>query len=119
MVSMQQEKQLTMTYMVGDQSPTKGAPKHWVTFLNQDTAFLTGTDRIAKKLNQVVLFPSYQKTKRGFYEIEFMPIELHPNRTNDENIIDKYAASLEEAVRSSPELWLWTHRRWKLKRNSS
>lgn len=114
MVKFQQENLLTMTYIVGDQSPMNQASKHWVKFLNQETAFLVGTDRIAKKLNQIVLFPSYRKIKRGFYEIEFIPIELHPDRTNSQGIIDKYANALEHSINQSPSLWLWSHRRWKL-----
>ncbi len=44
-----QKNILTLNIMVGDQSPRKDSAKHWVKFLNQDTAFLTGADRIAKK----------------------------------------------------------------------
>jgi len=119
MVKFQEENLLTMTYMVGDQSPTRNASKHWVHFLHQDTAFLMGTDRIAKKLNQVVLFPSYRKIKRGVYEVEFMPIELNPSRTNSQDIIDKYARALENSIKESPSLWLWSHRRWKLKKQEN
>jgi KDO2-lipid IV(A) lauroyltransferase len=119
MVKFQEEHLLTMTYMVGDQSPTKSASKHWVRFLNQDTAFLMGTDRIARKLNQVVLFPSYRKLKRGVYEVEFIPIELNPSRTNSQDIIDKYAHALENSINQSPALWLWSHRRWKLSRQDT
>ncbi len=116
MVKFQEENLLTMTYIVGDQSPTQGASKHWLNFLNQETAFLLGTDRIAKKLNQVVLFPSYRKLKRGYYEIEFIPLELNPAKNNSQDIIEKYAQALEASILSSPALWLWSHRRWKLNR---
>jgi Kdo2-lipid IVA lauroyltransferase/acyltransferase len=105
---------LTMNYIIGDQSPSGGSTKHWIQFLNQDTAFLIGADRIAKKRNQVVIFPAFRKIERGIYEIEFKLIEEEPLLINNNEIIDKYAALLEETILVSPEMWLWSHRRWKI-----
>lgn len=109
----------TISYIIGDQSPAGGSTKHWTRFLNQDTAFLIGADRIAKKKNQVVIFPSFRKIKRGIYEIEFKLIEEEPQLINSIEIIDKYAALLQEAIFVSPEMWLWSHKRWKLSRVNS
>ncbi len=109
-----QKNILTMNYIIGDQSPRKDSTKHWIQFLNQDTAFLIGADRIAKKSNQVVMFPSYSKKTRGHYEIEFKVIEEECMKKEGYEIIDKYAQLLEESIKSSPEMWLWSHRRWKL-----
>lgn len=106
---------LTMNYIIGDQSPTNGSTKHWTRFLNQDTAFLIGADRIAKKRNQVVIFPFFSKVKRGWYVMEFKVIEEEPKLINSDDIINKYAQLLEEAIISAPEMWLWSHKRWKLK----
>jgi Kdo2-lipid IVA lauroyltransferase/acyltransferase len=105
---------LTMNYIIGDQSPSGASTKHWTQFLNQDTAFLIGAERIAKKRNQVVIFPAFRKIKRGIYEIEFKLIEEEPLLINNNEIIDKYAALLEETILVSPEMWLWSHRRWKI-----
>ena len=49
------QKKLTLTYVVGDQSPMSNSSMHWTNFLNQDTAFLVGADRMAKKCNQQLL----------------------------------------------------------------
>jgi Kdo2-lipid IVA lauroyltransferase/acyltransferase len=106
----------TINYIIGDQSPPVGSTKHWTHFLNQDTAFLIGADRIAKKRNQVVIFPAFRKVKRGTYELEFKLIEAEPQLISSIEIIDKYAALLEETILVSPEMWLWSHRRWKLSR---
>ena len=106
----------TINYIIGDQSPSGGSTKHWTRFLNQDTAFLIGAERIAKKRNQVIIFPSFRKIKRGIYELEFKLIEENPQLINSNEIIDKYAALLEETILISPEMWLWSHRRWKLSR---
>ncbi len=106
---------LTVTYIIGDQSPQKDSTMHWVKFLNQDTAFLIGADRIAKKSNQVVIFPSFSKTKRGHYNLEFKIIETNASRIESFEIIEKYASMLEKTIAVSPEMWLWSHKRWKLK----
>ncbi|MBU2904579.1 lysophospholipid acyltransferase family protein [Arenibacter algicola] len=111
-----QRKVLTLNCMIGDQSPTKKSSKYWYNFLNQETAFFVGADKIAKKTDQVVLFPFFKKLKRGYYELEFRIIEDHPQIRNNFEILEKYAQQLEQAIVSAPELWLWSHRRWKLKR---
>lgn len=112
----QQKNVITLNIMVGDQSPTKESTKHWVKFLNQDTAFLPGADRIAKKSGQVVLFPSYRKISRGYYEVDFKIIEEESSNVKDDRIIDRYANLLETSITTSPELYLWSHKRWKLKK---
>jgi len=104
-------KQLTLTLIIGDQSPNKSSSKHWVPFLNRETAFLIGADRIAKKLGHTLLFPKMTKVKRGFYEFEFLEMEAYKN---SDNVIDSFAKLLEENIKEQPEMWLWSHRRWKL-----
>ena len=116
LVKLQQNKVLTFNGVISDQCPVKEASKHWVKFLNQDTAFSIGADRIAKKLNYAVVFSVLQKVKRGKYEIEFVLIEDEPSKKESTKIIDKYAEALEDVINKSPELWLWSHRRWKLKK---
>lgn len=106
---------LTMNIIIGDQSPMKNSSKHWLQFLNQHTAFLIGADRIAKKSEHIVLFPCYTKLKRGYYQVEFKLITDETISKSGNEVIDKYAALLEEAIQKSPEMWLWSHRRWKLK----
>ena len=107
---------LTFTLALGDQSPPAQSDKHWVTFLNQETAFLTGVDRIAKKMNMVVLFPLFRKISRGHYEIELEIIQECMENIESYRIIDNYAKQLESAIIHDPALWLWSHRRWKLKK---
>lgn len=107
----------TITLIIGDQSPGRKSSKHWLRFLNQDTAFLVGTDRIAKKNNQVVVYPSFTSPRRGYYEVELKLIEADAATSGDStHIIDLYAQYLEQDIVRNPSLWLWSHRRWKLKK---
>ena len=105
---------LTMNCIIGDQSPHSQSSLHWYNFLNRDTAFFTGADKIAKKINPVILFPFFKKVKRGYYELEFQLIDENPRERRNLEVVERYAKQLEGAIIKSPEMWLWSHRRWKL-----
>ncbi len=105
---------LTLSLVLGDQSPPSGAPKVWLRFLNQETAFLPGANKIARKLDQVVVYPHFTKTARGRYEVELMLVHPGMEESGDHSIIRNYAAQLEKSIDKDPSLWLWSHRRWKL-----
>jgi KDO2-lipid IV(A) lauroyltransferase len=104
---------LTLSIIVGDQGPSKESAKQWVTFLSQETAFLEGAGRFAEKFNQVVVFPSVKKVRRGYYEIEIITLHDPDNNISSGNIVESYSNHLESAIISVPEQWLWSHRRWK------
>ena len=108
------QKNLTITYVIGDQSPMSKSSMYWTDFLNQDTPFLVGADRMAKKCNQQLIYPHVTQKKTGYYEIEFKVIDM------DSRIepVEIYANLLEKNITEHPELWLWSHRRWKRKRNT-
>ncbi len=108
----------TLTVIIGDQSPGHESSKHWMEFMNQETAFLIGADRIAKKTNQVLMFPMMKKLKRGYYEVEFIVIEEHPVEVSSNQMIEHYARELEAAINLDPSMWLWSHRRWKLSKEA-
>jgi len=108
-----QKGQLSMFALIGDQSPTKTGSKFWTNFLNQKTAFVMGAERIVAKTNQVAIFPAFKRIKRGLYELEFKLINT-PEADDNYHFIDRYSSLLEETIKDSPELWLWSHKRWKL-----
>lgn len=107
-------KNLTITYVIGDQSPMSKSSMYWTNFLNQDTAFLVGADRMAKKCKQQLVYPHVTQPKKGHYDIEFKIIPM------DSKVepIETYANMLESNILEQPALWLWSHRRWKRKRDA-
>lgn len=109
----------TFTLMIGDQCPAKPSKKYWTTFLNQETPYLVGADRVARKVNHVVIYPFIEKVKRGYYEIEFKLLESNPKDTEIDEITEKFSQQLENNIIHNPSLWLWSHRRWKRKRKIS
>lgn len=110
-------KMLRAVGMVADQSPVKQAEKHWTKFLNQDTAFLKGADMLAKMTKYPVVFLGLHRVKRGYYEVSIEKIAEPPYEKNSTQILDAYIQKSEQLIRKNPSAWLWSHRRWKLKKS--
>lgn len=109
--------EVTMTYFLADQSPQESKIKYWTSFLGQDTPVFLGAEQIAKKLDMAVVFFDIRKVSRGHYEIEFRLLSENPNDEKNHAITDLHVKALEERITAEPEWWLWSHRRWKHKRN--
>ncbi|WP_367388363.1 lysophospholipid acyltransferase family protein [Lewinella sp. LCG006] len=100
----------------GDQSPTSSKKSFWMEFLNQDTAVAFGTEKFAKEYDCLVVFGDIQKVKRGYYTMTFSLISDKPLEEEHGAITIKHTRKLEEVIRAAPQYWLWTHKRWKRKR---
>jgi len=109
------KKVVSATAFVADQTP-KPEHAHWTTFLNQDTPVFKGVEVIAKKMGMPVIYTSVKKVKRGYYEMNAEVLVENPAATADGEICEAYIKRLEADIKSQPETWLWTHRRWKHKR---
>jgi KDO2-lipid IV(A) lauroyltransferase len=103
--------------LLADQSPSSRKSAHWVEFLGQDTASLPGTDVLARKFNYPVLYYHVRRVKRGFYEVVFSEIWKNPSEAAEMDITRAYARQLEEKIKEQPENWLWSHKRWKIRRD--
>lgn len=102
--------------MVADQSPYSARLAIWMTFLNQDTAVLHGPEKYAHIYDLPVVFAKVNMIKRGFYEVEFILLEEDPSASPPGEITRKYIQALEKVIIDNPCNYLWSHRRWKLKR---
>ncbi len=100
-----------------DQNPSSRSKKlYWTRFLNQDTAVNFGMEKYAKDYNLPVFFMNVYKMKRGYYEYEFELITDNPQAEPYGAITDAHTRILEQQIIETPEYWLWTHKRWKRKR---
>jgi KDO2-lipid IV(A) lauroyltransferase len=101
---------------MSDQTPAKTLIEYYTDFLNQETPVFLGIEKIAAKYDMAVVFLNIQKFRRGYYNLT---IELLFESARD---LPKYLVTnthvkrLEELIRDKPEYWLWTHRRWKYKK---
>jgi Kdo2-lipid IVA lauroyltransferase/acyltransferase len=111
-----QKEELNMPVLASDQTPTKSEIEYWSQFLNQETGFYIGLERIARSLDCVVVFVDIKRIKRGYYEIEIIDITGDPKNTKEFEITEKYIHILENHIIQNPDNWLWSHRRWKHKK---
>lgn len=98
-----------------DQAPSKDESNYWTTFLNQETSIQLGIEKIAKKTNRPVFYLKISYKKRGYYEVDCVPICLNPAETAEFEITEMQTRFLEEMIVEQPAYWLWSHRRWKYK----
>lgn len=103
--------------LAADQRPNLSDIRYWASFMNRETAFFEGGEKLAKKFNNKVIYAHTSKPKRGHYIFEYQIIGEPPYSNHlAHSITDKFIALLEKNIRDSPSLYLWSHNRWKQKK---
>ncbi|MEO6166950.1 MAG: lysophospholipid acyltransferase family protein [Chitinophagales bacterium] len=108
-------KIISTTAFIADQTPSPDNA-YWTTFLHQDTPVFRGSEAIAKKLNYPVVYASVHRIKRGYYKIFAETLFETPFETAVGEISEAHTRKLESEIQLQPEIWLWSHRRWKHKK---
>jgi len=103
----------TMTLMVSDQTPASGSCTHWLTLLGQLTPVLMGPERIAQRTGAAVMYLRIVEKRRFSYEYELVLLSENAAQEPEMEVTKRFYAELEKDLRRAPQLWLWTHRRWK------
>lgn len=105
--------------MVGDQNPGNINQVYWEQFLNQETAFLNGPAKISEKYGMSVIYLKSRKVNRHHYILtpELIVDSQKGQDINSQEVMKKIVHSIESEIITQPEIWLWSHRRWKHKRN--
>ena len=101
---------------LGADQTALASSKFWTIFMNQESPFFSGPEKIAIYTNYVIVFHYMRKVKRGVYEVDFVPLFENPKDVKPEEIMLSYIHKMEEIIRKEPEYYLWSHRRWKHKR---
>ena len=99
--------------LLSDQSPNLRADTHWFRFMNQDTAFIDGAENIAMKFSIPILFANTKRIAPGRYEVVLEEIYDGNKEVAQYEITQRYASKLEKMIRENPEIWMWSHNRWK------
>jgi Lauroyl/myristoyl acyltransferase len=118
-IRMRKSDKIWLLGFISDQKPSRQNIHYWTKFLNQDTAVLTGAERIAQQTGSVVCFLDVKRIKRGFYEGKVKLITDNPSETQEFEITEKYARLMEKTILRDPACYLWTHNRWKYKKEES
>ena len=104
--------------LIADQNPPRRPDSRWFRFLNQDTIFFDGGEKLALRCQLPVYFVKMERLRRGRYEMSFELIYDGKEEVAEYEITQRYVRMLEAEIRRRPELWMWSHRRWKHKRNA-
>ena len=99
--------------MIADQAPPRMQTDYWIDFLGRPTAFYDGMETIAVRFGIPIYFMYVAKTRRAHYEAWFECIYDGSEPVAPHEITRRYAARLERMIRQRPELWVWSHKRWK------
>lgn len=102
---------------ISDQSPKPVDIHEWVDFLHQDTPCFTGAERIGKKLNAAFVYLDVERKSRGHYEATFELMSNNSREIPDWQLTADFMQRLETTIRRQPEIWLWSHKRWKHQRS--
>jgi KDO2-lipid IV(A) lauroyltransferase len=106
-------KELTVSVLVGDQTPVKHEVNYFTEFLNQPTAVFLGIEKIAKTIDAAVVFYDMKRVKRGYYTYTLVPLTENPKQTAEHEITEMHVKYLDSIIRKVPQYWVWSHRRWK------
>jgi len=98
---------------IADQSPKWNKVKYWGTFMDIEIPVITGPELIAKKLDLPVFYFKTERLKRGIYQCSFILLEENPKNAEPFQLSDKFMGELEQQIRSAPEFYFWTHKRFK------
>jgi KDO2-lipid IV(A) lauroyltransferase len=116
MLELRKEGKVVGFAMISDQNPLRQNIHYWTKFMNQDTPIIDGTDQLARKFNYPVVYIHIRRLKRGYYRCEYHNIASDPQALPEFEICERYARILEQKIEEEPAYWLWTHKRWKHKK---
>ena len=101
---------------IADQTPRKKDAHYYLNFLNHEVPALVGTEKLTKHYGFEAWYLNVKRVKRGYYEAEFVKLHENPQELPDFELTDIYYQRLEEMIRKQPELYLWSHNRFRLAR---
>lgn len=114
LVHLKRDNVLTVTGFMSDQKPSHNDPTVVTMFLNRPTAFISGTETLARRIGLAAIYWDMEKTARGHYRITCRLLDDGTHAGEPGTLTRNYAAMLQDTITRNPAIWLWTHKRWKL-----
>lgn len=103
--------------LAADQRPQFSEIRYWSKFMNRDAAFFEGAEKLAKRFSCQVIYGEVSKVKRGHYKFTYHILASPPyNEEPSNSITEKYIKAIEKNILDHPDLYLWSHNRWKEKK---
>ncbi|MBP3533700.1 MAG: lysophospholipid acyltransferase family protein [Alistipes sp.] len=102
--------------LISDQNSPPHGDVHWYRFLNHDSLFFDGGEQLAMKFGLPVYYLEMNRIRRGYYHGEYKLIYDGSEPVGQYEITERYVRCLEKTIERRPELWMWSHNRWKFRR---
>ena len=99
--------------LAADQNPGNPGHAYWLNFFTKAAPFVTGPEKGARPKNLPVFFCYIEKLRRGYYNMVFSVGESNPKSLPEGALTIKFVNYLESVIRMQPDMWLWSHNRWK------
>jgi len=101
--------------LAADQRPNRRSTRYQRNFLNRPAYFFEGAEHIAKSMNLPVYFGEISKLGRGRYQATYELLAKGPyDGHSAHSITDAFCARLEANIHLQPDLYLWSHKRWRI-----
>ena len=96
-----------------DQRPAFPDNAYWLNFLNKPAGFVKGPEKFARGQGIPVVMMTTTLKKRGHYHFDYFLLCHDPKTLPEGELIRQYVRHVEENIRLQPDLYLWSHKRWK------
>ncbi len=104
--------------LISDQNSPPHGDVHWYEFLHHDSLFFDGGEQLAMKFGLPVYYLEMNRIRRGYYRGEYKMIYDGREHVERNEITERYVRCLEQTIVRRPELWMWSHNRWKFRRGT-
>ena len=102
---------------ISDQSPKLSSAIHWCDFFGMEVPIHVGGEILAKKIGMNMMYAKVSKISRGHYSCSFVGVEENIKEIPNFEISDNFMKMLEQQILEAPEYYLWTHKRFKHRKN--
>ena len=116
LIGLNREGKQILVGFISDQRPNSNNLNHWLYFLNQETAIAVGGEEIGKHIGAHYVYLDIEKPSRGHYVLTFKEIIPHNDIKDEYPVTAEFYRMFEQTIKRDPAYWLWSHDRWKFKR---
>lgn len=113
LIGFRKENRRFVVGFMSDQKPGHNDPVRIVDLFGRPTAVITGTETLARRLGTAVVYWDISRPRRGHYHIDVVEMTENASDYAEGSLTSEYFRMLERTVSRQPELWLWSHKRWK------
>jgi KDO2-lipid IV(A) lauroyltransferase len=107
-------KKIHCLVLIADQKPASAGSSYWLNFFGKPTPFITGPEKNAILKKCPVIFGRAIKTGRGKYDTSLTLVCKDASLLKRGELTLMYRDFIEDAIRKQPDMYLWSHKRFKL-----